>query len=188
MSNELIKKKNIYDVNEVLENALVYGVDEYGEILSEEQIGELVEKMEMTLSSKLEYMGKVIINSDTFAKAIDSEIKRLQEKKKMVENGASRTKTYIDKFIRYKYTDMETGELDEKGLREFKLKSPSINLSYLPSAKLQVIDITKVPKKYVKTTVEEKVDAIPLKKFMKDSGLVETEYAKVVTNINLQIK
>lgn len=82
MANELIKKKNVYDVNEVLENALVYGVDEYGEILSEEQIGELVEKMEMTLSSKLEYMGKVTINSDTFAKAIDSEIKRLQEKKK----------------------------------------------------------------------------------------------------------
>ena len=187
MSNELIKKKNVYDVNEVLENALVYGVDEYGEILSEEQIGELVEKMEMTLSSKLEYMGKVIINSDTFAKAIDSAIKRLQEKKKMVENGANRTKTYIDKFIRYKYTD-EEGVVDLEGLNKFKLETPSINISYRKSEKLDVIDATKVPKEYVKTTVEEKVDAVPLKKFMKDSGLLETEYAKVVTNINLQIK
>ena len=188
MANELIKKKNIYEVDEILENALVYGVDEYGEILSEEQIGELVEKMEMTLSNKLEYMGQLTVNSDAFAKAIDSEIKRLEEKKKAVVNGTNRTKNYIDKFIRYKYTDMETGKLDEKGLNDFKLNTPSINISYRKSEKLEVIDATKVPKEYVKTTIEEKVDAIPLKKFMKDNKMTETEYAKVVTNINLQIK
>lgn len=187
MSNEL-RKKNIYDVNEVLENALVYGVDEYGEILSEEQIGELVEKMELTLTSKLEYMGKLIVNSDTFADAIDGEIERLQNKKKMVKNGTNRTKTYIDKFIRYKFTDMETGELDLVGLNKFKLETPSINISYRKSDKLEVVDMTKVPKEYVKTTVEEKVDAVPLKKYMKDNKLTETDYAKIVTNINLQIK
>ena len=188
MENELTKKKNIYDVDEVLENALIYGVDEFGEVLTDEQIGELVEKMELTLTNKLEYMGKLTINSDTFADAIENEIKRLQDKKKSIINGANRTKNYIDKFIRYKYTDQETGVVDLEGLNAFKLKTPSINLSYRKSEKLDVIDATKVPKDYVKTTVEDKVDAVPLKKFMKDNDLTETEYAKIVTNINLQIK
>lgn len=105
----------------------------------------------------------------------------------MVENGANRTKIYIDKFIRYKYTD-EEGVVDLEGLNKFKLETPSINISYRKSEKLEVVDATKVPKEYVKTTVEEKVDAVPLKKFMKDNKMTETEYAKVVTNINLQIK
>ena len=188
MANELIKKKNIYEVDEVLENALIYGVDEWGEVLSDEQIGELVEKMELTLTSKLEYMGKLIINSDSFAESIDNEIKKLQDKKKAVTNGADRTKKYIDKFIRYKYTDMETGEIDTDGLNKFKLETPSIKLSYRKSEKLDVVDGTKVPKDYIKTTIEDKVDAVGLKKFMKDNKLDTTDYAKIVTNLNLQIK
>ena len=38
--NEL-RKMNVYDVDTILENALVYGVDQYGEILSDEQISDL---------------------------------------------------------------------------------------------------------------------------------------------------
>ena len=71
--NEL-RKMNVYDVNETIENALLYGVDEYGEILEEEQIKELVDKLEMTLQTKMEYMAKLVVNADPFVEAIDNEI------------------------------------------------------------------------------------------------------------------
>lgn len=182
-----VRKLNVYDVDTILENALVYGVDEYGEILSDEEIGELVEKMEMTLTSKLEYMGKVTINSESFVESIDKEIAKLQDKKKSVINGVNRTKNYLDRFIKYKFTD-ENGVLDTEGLNKFKLETPSLKISYRKSDKLEVVDVNKVPKEYIKTVVEEKVDAVPLKKFMKDNKITENEYAKIVTNLNLQIK
>jgi hypothetical protein len=112
--NEL-KKMNVYDVNETIENALMYGVDEWGEILEEEQIKQLVDKLEMTMNTKLEYMGKLVVNVEPFIDAIDNEIKKLQDKKKSTINGVNRTKDYLDRFIRHTFTD-EDGNIDLVGL------------------------------------------------------------------------
>ena len=185
--NEL-KKMNVYDVDTVLENALLYGVDQYGEVLTEEQINELVEQSEMTITNKLEYMGKIVINTESFEEAIDKEIEKLKAKKEMVKRGRQRTADYVDKFIRYTFTDKETGELDFEGLNKFKLKSPSINLSYRKSESVEVIDEQKVPKKYKDVVVSEKVSKTKLKEYLNTLPKRECKYAKIKTNLNLSIK
>jgi len=186
MANEL-RKMNIYDINEAIENAMIYGVDEWGEVLDEDGIKDYVDKLEITQQSKMEYMAKLTINSDLFSKDIKAEIKKLEAKDKAVTNGSERTKTYLDRFIRNMYTD-ENGVLDEDGLKKFKLKTPSIEISYRKSSKIDVTDITKVPKEFVKTTIEEKADKVGLKSYMSDNKLEETEYAKIITGVNISIK
>lgn len=187
MANEVVKKMNVYDVNEVIENALMYGVDEYGEILDDNQIKELVDKMEMTLQTKMEYMAKIVVNSEPFIDAIDTEIKKLQEKKKYVINGTNRTKDYLDKFIRHNYTD-ENGVLDEEGLKKFKLKTPTIEISYRKSSSVDILDNDKVPSEFMNVVVESKPDKKAIKDDMKKKDVTETDYAKIVTNINMSIK
>jgi len=184
--NEL-RKMNVYDVNETIENALLYGVDEYGEILEEEQIKELVDKLEMTLQTKMEYMAKLVVNTDPFVEAIDNEIAKLQDKKKATINGVNRTKDYLDRFIRHTYTD-ENGVLDEDGLKKFKLKTPTIEISYRKSSKVDIIDNDQVPSEFMNVVIESKPKKKEIGKYMKDNNLTETDYAKLVTNINMSIK
>lgn len=186
MANEL-RKMNIYDVNETIENALLYGVDEWGEVLSDEQIKELVDKMEMTLQTKMEYMAKVVVNTDPFIDAIDAEIKKLQDKKKATINGIERTKNYLDNFIRHNYTD-ENGVLDKEGLNKFKFETPSIKISYRKSSKIEIFDATKVPRECINTTIVETQDKTKIKELMTKEGTTKTDYAEIVTNINLSIK
>ena len=184
--NEL-RKMNVYDVNETIENALLYGVDEYGEILDDDQIKELVDKLEMTLQTKMEYMGKLVVNADPFIEAIDAEIAKLEEKKKATIKGINRTKDYLDRFIRHTYTD-ENGELDEDGLKKFKLKTPTIEISYRKSSKVDIIDKDKVPTEYMNVVVESKPKKKEIGQYLKDNNLTECDFAKLVTNINMSIK
>ena len=184
--NEL-RKMNVYDVNEVIENALLYGVDEWGEVLDDDQIKELVDKMEMTLQTKLEYMAKVVVNAEPFVDAIDAEIKKLQDKKKTTINGMNRTKDYLDRFIRHNYTD-ENGVLDEEGLKKFKLKTPTVEISYRKSSSVEVKDNDKVPTEFMNVVIESKPDKKALKEHLKKLGTDETDFAKIVTNINMSIK
>jgi len=184
--NEL-KKMNVYDVNETIENALMYGVDEWGEILEEEQIKQLVDKLEMTMNTKLEYMGKLVVNVEPFIDAIDNEIKKLQDKKKSTINGVNRTKDYLDRFIRHTFTD-EDGNVDLVGLNKYKLKTPTIEISYRKSNSVDVLDVEKVPSEYMNVVVESKPKKKEIGKYMKDNNLTETDYAKLVTNINMSIK
>ena len=184
--NEL-RKMNVYDVNTTIENALLYGVDEWGEVLEEEQIKELVDKLEMTLQTKMEYMAKVVVNAEPFVDAIDAEIKKLQDKKKTTINGVNRTKDYLDKFIRYNYTD-ENGVLDEEGLKKFKFKTPTVEISYRKSSSVEVKDNDKVPSEFMHVVIESKPDKKAIKDELKKLGTDETDYAKIVTNINMSIK
>lgn len=185
--NEL-RKMNVYDVDTVLENALMYGVDQYGEILTDEQINELVEQSNMTITNKLEYMGKIVINTESFEEAIDKEIEKLKAKKEMVKRGRQRTFNYVDEFIRHTFTDKETGELDFDGLNKYKLKSPSINLSYRKSESVEILDEQKVPKKYKDIVISEKVSKTKLKEYLKTLPKRECKYAKMKDNLNLSIK
>ena len=182
-----VRKMNVYDVNEIIENALLYGVDEWGEILDDEQIKELVDKMEMTLNTKLEYMAKLVVNTEPFVDAIDAEIKKLQDKKKTTINGMNRTKNYIDTFIRHNHTD-ENGVLDIDGLKKFKFKTPTIDISYRKSSSIEILDADKLPKDCINVVVEEKPNKTAIKEHLKKLGTDETDFARIATNINISIK
>jgi len=186
MANQL-RKMNIYDVNEAIENALLYGVDEWGEVLEEDQIKEYVDKLEMTQQSKMEYMAKLTINNESFIEDAKKEIKKMQQKIEVIQNGNNRTKDYLDKFIRSVYTD-EDGVLDEEGLRKFKFKSPSVEISYRKSSKVEVLDESKLTNDLKTVVVESKPNKTAIKEHLKELGVDETDFAKIVTNINMSIK
>lgn len=188
--NEIVqeKKDNIYDVDSNLENALIYGVDKYGEVLSDEELQLYVEEMQIAMTDKMTAMASITINKEAFVKSIDEEIKKLQDKKKTISNGIERTKDYLDRFIRYKFTNPETGELDEDGLNKFKLETPRTKISYRKSQSVEVLDLNKVPKDCVKVEISEKADKTKIKALMKENGETKNDYAEIKTNINIQIK
>lgn len=132
-------------------------------------------------------MAKVVVNTEPFVDAIDAEIKKLQDKKKATINGVNRTKDYLDRFIRHNYTD-ENGVLDEEGLKKFKFKTPTVEISYRKSSSIDIKDAEKVPSEFMHVVIESKPDKKAIKDELKKLGTDETDYAKIVTNINMSIK
>ena len=116
---------------------------------------------------------------------IDKEIKRLQTEKKSRENKKEWIKRNVDNFIRRQFTD-ENGNLDSEGLNKYKLELPHSKISYRKSESVEVNDVSLLPKEYRKEKIEVSADKAELKKVLKSGK--EINGAKLVTNINMQVK
>ena len=84
-----------------------------------------------------------------------------------------------------KYTN-EDGVVDTDSLNKFKMETPRMKLSYRKSDSVDVYDIDSLPKEYIKEKVEVSADKTALKKDIKNGK--EINGAKIVTNLNMQVK
>ena len=84
-----------------------------------------------------------------------------------------------------KYTN-EDGVVDTDSLNKFKMETPRMKLSYRKSDSVDVYDIDSLPKEYIKEKVEVSADKTALKKDIKSGK--EINGAKIVTNLNMQVK
>ena len=83
------------------------------------------------------------------------------------------------------FTD-EEGNVDKDNLNKWKFETPKVKLSYRKSDSVEVSDINLLPKEYVKEKVELSADKTALKKDIKSGK--EINGAKIVTNLNMQVK
>ena len=177
---------SLYEIDEQLKILEEYMVDpETGELLDEESFNAKFDEIQMALSDKIE-------NSMCFYKNLQSDIdafkveeKNLAQRRKVKENLADRIKNRIDNYIRMKYTN-EDGVVDTDSLNKFKMETPRMKLSYRKSDSVDVYDIDSLPKEYIKEKVEVSADKTALKKDIKSGK--EINGAKIVTNLNMQVK
>lgn len=179
--------KTLFEINESMMNLLEYNVDDTtGEIIeTEEEFDALYDSIQLDLHTKLDNTNCLQKMIDGEILVIDKEIKRLQAEKKARERKCEWLKNRVDYFVKSQFTD-ENGNLDTEGVNKYKLELPHSKISYRKSDSVEVFDIEKLPKEYIKTKIEENPDKVAIKNAIKDGKKIDG--AKIITNYNIQIK
>lgn len=153
--------------------------EEYQEIASQLELGELTPELEKALTiNKEELQTKavryafVVKQFESDINAIDEEIKRLQAMKKSKENAKDRIKdTLKNAMLHYNIQKVEV---------------PTLKLSFRESKSVEVYDMDKLHADYIKEKVTLSADKKAIKDTFDSGGFVDG--AALVTNQNLQIK
>ena len=187
IKEDITNMANLFEIEQSMMNLLEYGIDDStGEIIeTEEDFNNLYNSIQLDLQTKIDNSNCLCKLIDGELEVIDKEIKRLQTEKKSRENKKEWIKKNVDNFIRRQFTD-ENGNLDSEGLNKYKLELPHSKISYRKSESVEVNDISLLPKEYRKEKIEVSADKAELKKVLKSGK--EINGAKLVTNINMQVK
>jgi len=166
----------LYEISNEIKRLIDDSVDpETGELLPEAS-----DQLDKLHTNKLEKLSDVVLfikNEDSFADAIDAEIKKLQSKKKTVQSRVNYLKEYIKRNI-------VEGE---------KIEQPNFILSWGKSESIEtdpIMDLEEMHKKnpvLVKKNISYSVDKIEAKKLYKETGILPEGF-KLITKQNLQIK
>lgn len=178
---------NLFEIEQSMMNLLEYGVDDStGEIIeTEEEFNNLYNSIQLDLQTKIDNSNCLCKLIDGELEVIDKEVVRLQKEKKLRENKKEWLRRNVDNFIRRQFTD-ENGNLNEEALSKYKLELPHSKISYRKSESVEVNDVSLLPKEYQKEKTDVSANKTEIKKALKEGK--EINGAKLVTNINMQVK
>jgi len=167
---ENTKSLSLYQINQDYENCLSQVIDtDTGEVLNENLI-EVLNNIQMALEEKALNTAYVIRKLDSRIDAIKNEIDRLKKLKEMAESAEERLKKYLQENI-------PEGQ---------KIQGDLITISWRKSESVEISDVSKIPKEYIKTKIEESPDKTTIKEALKSGKQVPG--AELVSKNNLQIK
>lgn len=135
---------------------------------------------EQTFNDTLEAMGadeqidsccKIINQQKADIEEISNEIRRLQARKKVAENGVERMKTALDNFM--------------KSTGQEKKKTALFTVSYRKSETVNVTDMEKLPEQYKKYR-EPEPNKVAIKSALKDG--IEISGVEIVMNKTISIR
>lgn len=171
----------LYDVDERLVTLINEHFDIEDGVLceTEEELAKKIDEVSLDLDTKIENIGCYIKNLESDVEALKKEEDNLKARRKSAENKIEGLKRYLNGYL------IACFPKDEDRAK-WKFKTPKVVLGYRKSSSVEVPDIEKLDKKYLKITT--KVD--PDKKAISDaikSG-EEVVGAFIKQNINLNIK
>ena len=177
---------NLYEIDYQLRVLEDYMCDpDTGELLDEDSFNAKFDEIQMALNEKIENSMCFYKNLQADIEAFKAEEKNLAQRRKVKENLAERVKNRIDNYVTMQFTD-EDGNVDKDNLNKWKFETPKVKLSYRKSDSVDVYDIDSLPKEYIKEKIEVSADKTALKKDIKSGK--EINGAKIVTNLNMQVK
>ncbi len=168
---------SLYEIDEQLQNAIEFNVDENGEILEGEELTKKIDALEMELNDKLVNIACLIKSLDAEAEAIKNEKMKLAKRQKTVENKAEWLKKYIDTYLK--------NTVAEPLISKFKIKDPRAVIGFRKSTVVEIPDESKVAKKYL-IPQPSKVDKTKIKNDLKNG--IKVKGASLVEKENLSIK
>lgn len=147
---------------------------EYGEI-TEEEYNELGTQLAIELKNKSSNILAYLQNESSFIGAIDVQIKRLQDMKKVRENK-------VEKFKQYVKENME-----KMNILKLETEIGTISICKNPLS-IEIIDNNKVPNKYKKIIQIEQIDKTAIKDDFKETGEIVEGIKFNTNNTYLKIK
>lgn len=168
---------SLYEIDEQLQNAIDFNVDENGEILEGEALSKKIDQLAMDLNEKLVNIACMIKSLDAEAEAIKNEKMKLANRQKAVENKANWLRNYIDNYLKM--------TVAEPMLPKFKLKDPRAVISYRKSTVVNITDENSIDEQYL-VPQPSKIDKTKIKDDLKAGK--EVVGAKLVDKENLSIK
>lgn len=134
----------LYEIDEAL--AACFD-PETGEILDETAFNELEEARD----KKIEGVGLIVKSRAALVADLKEEKKRITERIAVLENQNKGTREFLARY------------LDGK-----KFETARVRYSYRKTASVQIDDATKIPKKYIRTKIEEAPDKVAIKDALKN--------------------
>jgi hypothetical protein len=148
----------LYELSSAYHNLIEYLSIPQDDIIIANGLQEQLASITDQFNVKAENIGKLILTKQAEAKAIDEEITRLNNRKRVIENRAEWLKNYLQVEMQVAKTDKIEGQILTLSLQ----KSP-------PSC--EILDQTLVPQQFIKVIPEQKqVSRIDILKFFKDTG------------------
>ena len=142
--------------------------------LTQADISDTLEGLEWELEEKADTYAKVIRSMEEDVNAIDTEIKRLTNKKRVKKNNIKALKTNLEKAM------IETGK------RKFKTPLFSFGIQKnVPSVVIE--DESKVPETYL-IKQPDKIDKKALIKDLKNGEVFPFDFARLVQSESLRIR
>lgn len=162
----------LYELDKAIFEVLEYDMavdEETGEIIWDEStLDSLIEE----LDTKRENVGLYIKNLNADIDMFKTEEKNLKERRQTKERKVERLKDYLTRSMEL------TGDK--------VLETPRIKLSFRKSTSVDVVDVNKLPKEYIKEKIELSADKTSLKKALQAGEKIDGVMLKETQN--LQIK
>lgn len=180
---------NLYDIDEKLYYLIEEGFDsETGEVLDQAELNKAINETTMELNKKIDNIAKFIKNLESETEAIKEEKKKLSARQKQKENKIESLKKYLDGYFRYSQADYFNDETGKVKFRKFE--SPTCLISYRKSDSINITDVNKVPKEYIRPRVlkEDDVNKTDIKNYLKKHENETIDGVELLHNKNISIK
>lgn len=159
----------LYELTGALAKAWRMAEDDDADLI---MLEDTLQSIEAGIEVKADGIAKMLTMLEATASTHDIEIKRLQQRKRAVENRIDSIKKYLrDQML---YAGME------------KIKGATHSVSIRHTTATEVFDVAALPAHYVRTTILTEPDKRAIKDVLQ-SG-VEVPGARLVENISLQIR
>jgi hypothetical protein len=173
----------LFEIDNRLVNLYENNVDDStGEILEGADLDKAIDECQMDLNTKLSNIACYIKNLLSDAEQLKVEKDKLAQRQKACERKAENLKKYLDGYLHM--------TINERDLPKYKFSDSRCQISYRKSEAVEITDLDKVPKKFIKDRVlkETDVDKAEIKKLLKADSNVKIEGTQLVTRENIQIK
>ena len=172
---------NLYDIDERLVTLLEEHFDiEDGVVYeTEDELAKKIDEVALDLDKKIENIGCYIKNLESDVEAIKKEEDNLKARRKSAENKIEGLKRYLNGYLSACYPN-------DTDRAKWKFKSPKVVLGYRRSTSVEVPDIEKLDKNFIKLKTEVSADKTAIKDAIKSGKEVIGAFLK--ENINLNIK
>lgn len=160
---------NLYTLTESYRNLLELTENEE---VQQEVLEESLKDLEDDINTKVENIAKVIKTLNAESKVLDEEVKRLANRKKILNNRIDSLKTYV------------LGNMNALGLK--KVKGAILSVSITEPKSTQIYSENLIPNEYKEEIITFKIDKTAIKKAINEG--LEVPGAKLITNESITIR
>ena len=146
---------------------------------TEEELAKKIDEVAIDLETKIENIGCYIKNLESDVEAFKKEEDNLETRRKQTERKIEGLKRYLNGYLMACYPN-------DDDRAKWKFKSPKCVLGYRKSSSVEVPDIEKLDKKYLKITTKVDLDKKAISDAIKSGKEVKGAFIK--QNINLNVK
>ena len=171
----------LYDIDERLVTLLNDHFDiEDGVVCeTEEELAKKIDEVSLDLDTKIENIGCYIKNLEADVEALKKEEDNLYGRRKSAERKIESLKNYLNGYLTACYPNE-----DDKA--KWRFKSPKVILGFRKSTTVEVPDLDKLDKTFIKIKTETSADKKAIKEAITNGQSVQGAFLK--QNVNLSVK
>lgn len=172
---------NLYEISDKLDVLINEAFDiETGELYeTQEELDKAIDECGLDLDTKIENIGCFIKNLEADIDMLKKEEDNLKKRRKSAENKIEGLKKYLNGYLTAVYPI-------DADRAKWKFKTPKVVLGYRKSSSVEVPDIEKLDKNFIKVKTEVSADKTAIKNAIKDGQEVKGAFIK--ENINLNVR
>jgi len=172
---------SLYEIDEKLVTLIDAGFDiDTGECFqTQEELDKAIDECQIDLEKKIENIGCFIKNLSSDIDQLKKEEDNLKARRKVAENKIERLKNYMNGYLTAVYPN-------EADRAKWKFKTAKVVMGFRKSTSVEVPDIDKLDKNFLRVKTEVSADKTAIKDAIKSGKTVDGAFLQ--DNVNLSIK